>query len=370
MDSAVRIAVVGAGVIGRTHVETLGRMAPRGEVRLSAIVDPMPAGRALAAGLGVPAFDDAEALVEAGAADAAIVATPNETHLPLTAALIGAGLPVLLEKPVAESLQAARALVALQARLGVPVLVGHHRRSNPIVARAREAIAAGEIGDLVMASVTTSLAKPAAYFDMAWRRSPGAGGPLLINLIHEIDMLRHFFGEIVSVQAIVSNAQRGFAVEDGAAVALRFAGGGLGTVAISDAAAGPWAWDLTAGENPGRFPAHPVSAHHYAGSRGGLSLPDLTLWRHDGPTDGPPDWTRPMRSERLTAAATDAYEAQIAHFADLVTGRADHPRVSLADGTANLAVIEAIRTAGATGRVAEVDLSGLTAADACVAAHG
>ncbi len=351
MGEPIDIAVIGAGVIGRTHIGTLARTPG---LRLAALVEPSPAGADLAARLGVPCLPDTAALIDSGLARAAIVATPNETHLPVTAALLRAGLPVLLEKPVAESLAAALDLIAVADATGVPLLVGHHRRHNPIVRTAWEAIQAGRIGDLVMATVTCALAKDPAYFNAAWRRTPGAGGPLLINLVHEIDLLRHFFGEIAGVQAIASHARRGFEVEDTAAVCLTFAGGGLATLCISDAAVGPWAWDLTSGENLARFPAHPVSAHHYAGSRGGLSLPDLMLWQ----PEGEPDWTRPLSGAALPVSPGDPYEAQLLHFAGLIR-EGGAPRVSARDATANLIVLDAIRGAAASGRAVQVDLSSL-----------
>ncbi len=351
MTEKIAVAVIGAGVIGKTHIDTLARMDG---VQLSALVDPAPAGRALAEANGVPCLPDVTALIDSGLAQAAIVATPNETHLPVSEALMKAGIPVLLEKPVAESLASALRLITVAEETGVPLLIGHHRRHNPIIRAAHAAIHAGRIGDLVMATVTCALAKPASYFDAGWRRAPGVGGPLLINLVHEIDLMRHFFGEIATVQAISSNARRGFAVEDTAAVALTFKRGGLATLCISDAATGPWAWDLTAGENLVRFPAHPVSAHHYAGSRAGLSLPDLTLWE----PDGEPDWTRKLKPSVLAVAAADPYEAQIAHFATLVRD-GGAPLVSARDATANLIVLDAIRAAAESGRTVAVDLSAL-----------
>ena len=358
----IGIAVVGAGVIGKTHIATLAELP---DMRLSAVVDPTPAGRKLAADLNVAHFAEVEGLIASGKAQAAVVATPNETHFPIGAALLEAGMPVLLEKPVAENLRSALDLIAVADRTGVPLLVGHHRRHNPIICAAREAIGGGAIGNLVIATVMSSLAKPRSYFDAGWRRTAGAGGPLLINLVHEIDLLRHFFGEIASVQAISSNQRRGFEVEDAAAVSLAFAGGGLATLCISDAATGPWAWDLSAGENPERFPAHRVSAHHYAGDKAALSLPDLTLWS----PQGEPDWTVELQSRPLRVAHGDPYVAQLRHFADLVRN-GGVPLVSARDATANLIVLDAIRAAAQSGRLTPVDLSPLNADSGTVFNNG
>ncbi len=172
----------------------------------------------------------------------------------------------------------------------------------------------------------------------------GSGGPLLINTTHEIDLLRHFFGRVVRVSAVTSNTQRGNAVEDTAAAILTFANGGIATITQTDAAAGPWAWDVSAGENPARFPSHDVSAHAYAGTRAALSLPDLTLWRHPAT----PDWTTPMTPTRLRFAPADAYVAQLAHFGEVVRGTAD-PINPASDGLETMRVVEAIRQSAAKG---------------------
>jgi predicted dehydrogenase len=352
----IGVAVIGAGAIGRTHIDTLIQMekAGKGGLSFAALVEPAPAGQAFAKLHGVPCFADVAALIKSGVAQATIVATPNETHLPISEMLLTSGLPVLLEKPVAECLESALQLIALVDDTGVPLLVGHHRRHNPITKAAHAAIRSGRIGDLVMATVTCSLAKTPSYFDAAWRRTPGVGGPLLINLVHEIDLLRHFFGEVASVQAVASNLRRGFAVEDTAAVVLTFMDGGIATLCISDAATGPWAWDLSAGENPARFPAHDVSAHHYAGSRAGLSLPDLTIWQ----PDDEPDWTRKLKPSRLKMEPADPYMEQLLHFAHLIR-HGGAPLVDVRDATANLIVLDAVRLAVKKQHAVAVDLRAL-----------
>ncbi len=99
---------------------------------------------------------------------------------------------------------------------------------------------------------TCWLAKPDDYFEVAWRREAGAG-PIFTNLIHDIDLMRALCGDVTSVQAIETNAIRGHAVEESAAVLLRFENGALGTLNVSDATVAPWSWETTSGENRG-FP--------------------------------------------------------------------------------------------------------------------
>ena len=113
-------------------------------------------------------------------------------------------------------------------------------------------------------------------------QQPG-GGPVLINLIHEIDLVRHLCGEIVSVQALASNAVRGFEVEDTAAVLLRLANGALVTIYAVRRRAAPWNWDLIARESA-HYPPQPlrVNSHFICGTEGALTLPQLEYWRYAG----------------------------------------------------------------------------------------
>jgi predicted dehydrogenase len=222
--STMRIGVAGAGAIGRKHVELIE--ASRDCV-VAGIADPSPEAKAFASARGIDWYADHRELLEETQPDGLIVASPNALHLAMALDCIEHGMPALVEKPVTDTVMAAQELLRATKRSGVPVLVGHHRRHNPRIKAIRDAIAAGQIGQLTAVVGLWLLKKPDDYFDVAWRREPG-GGPVLINLVHDLDNLRFICGEIVHVQALTSNKARGFAVEDTAALLLRFANGALG----------------------------------------------------------------------------------------------------------------------------------------------
>lgn len=336
----VKIAVIGAGAIGRAHAELIARTPG---CRLAAIADPAPGAADLAAKLSVRCFADHRQLLDAVPLDAAIVATPNALHLPVARDFIAAGKPVIVEKPIAHDLADAEALTKLSQHSGVPVLVGHHRRHNPVIAKARAMIAEGQLGRLTSATVLYTFLKPPEYFDLAWRKQKG-GGPVLINLIHEIDLIRFVCGEIASVQAVTSNAVRGFEVEDTAAIILQLVNGALVTLSLSDVSVAPWSWDLSSGElaNYPPQPA-PINSHYISGTDGSLTLPQLEFWRYKA-TKG---WYQPIARDMVAVERGDPYTRQLQHLCRVTRGE-EAPLITAADGTrtlaATLAVIDAART--------------------------
>ena len=344
----VRLLLIGAGVIGRTHIDRIGRDP---HLALAGIAEPSAAGKALAEQLGVPWAASHLELLERTQAQGAIVATPNASHVGMAIDCLERGVAALVEKPVADTVAEALALVQAQQRTGVPVLVGHHRRHNPINSRARSIMQDGRLGRVVTANVMCTVLKPDAYFDAAWRRQPG-GGPVLINLIHEIDMLRFLCGEITEVQALSSNAVRGFAVEDTAAAVLRFASGALGTVVLSDAAASPWCWDFCAAEQD-QYPRQDVQSHFIAGTHGSLSLPDLALWNYRGERS----WHAEMTLEKTFVHKADAYSRQLQHFAAVIEGR-EAPLCSAVDGLRTLQATLAVAEAARSGQAVSCTLPG------------
>jgi predicted dehydrogenase len=233
-------------------------------------------------------------------------------------------------------------LVTAAERAKVPLLVGHHRRHNPIVEKAREIVQGGGIGRLAAVAVLWLLQKPDDYYDVVWRREPG-GGPLLINCIHDVDDLRYICGEIADVRALMSSSIRNFKVEDTLAVALRFANGALGTVTLSDTAAAPWAWEVTSGEYA-FYPQHPENCYFFAGTKGSLAFPQLDLWKYEGQKG----WYAPLLMKRISVEKADSQVRQLQHFCRVIRGE-EAPRSSGADATRTLEVVEAIRKAAMSG---------------------
>ena len=225
----------------------------------------------------------------------------------------------------------------------IPLLIGHHRRHNPLIADAKAKIDGGALGRLVAVHGMFWLYKPDDYFDVEWRRRPGAG-PVYINLIHDIDLLRWLVGEVATVRAVQSSAARGHEVEDTAAALLTFDNGAIGTITASDSIVGPWSWEQTAGENP----AYPETDQHcylIGGTGGSLSLPNGEVWGQDEPRSW---WRDFQRTGPARRSGEDPLVRQIAHFRDVIRGEAA-PLVSGREGLQTLKVIEALKRSAETG---------------------
>jgi len=336
----VKLAVMGAGLIGRRHIQ---HILAEPDTELMAVVDPTEAGRGVAAQAGAPWFESLRDLLAADRPDGVIIATPNQVHVENALEAVAAGVPALIEKPIADDLAEGERLVAVAEDAGVSILVGHHRRHNPIMRAAREIVASGRLGRIVAVNALFWLYKPDDYFDLSWRREPGAG-PVLVNLIHDVDNLRYLLGEVAAVQAVESNAVRAHAVEETSAIILEFASGALATASVCDTAVAPWSWEMTTGENPA-YPFADEACYILAGTAGSLSLPKLEIWTNEGK----PGWWEPFRRTRLGIAPKDPLALQIRHFAEVIRGN-ETPLVSGREGLRTLEVITAVKQAAQTGQ--------------------
>lgn len=352
--SKLKIAVAGAGQIGKRHIE---HILGHDECVLSAIVDPAAPATAFAQSLGVPLYGSLAELFAAGRPDGLILATPNQLHADQGLECVAAGVPTLVEKPIAHTLAAGIRLCEAAEAAKVPILVGHHRPHGSIMAKAVEVIRSGALGRIVavVGTVLFYKAENEGYYDgaFAWRREPG-GGPILLNMIHEVGNLRALCGEIVAVQAFSSSATRNFPVEDTVAIALRFASGALGTFMLSDTAASDRSWEHASGEDPRYAEAHTDDDDCYlvTGTMGSLAIPTMRLQQYPSAADR--SWHKALRSSVIEIEAVDPLRRQIAQFADVIRGRAK-PLVGARDGLANLRVVDAIVEAAKTGCAVRTD---------------
>jgi predicted dehydrogenase len=345
----IKIVVVGPGLIGKEHIRRINR---NHRCELVAIVAPdHDDNHAVAAAQHVQLFHTLNECLGAMAIDGVIVSSPNEFHAEQAALCIKLGIPVLIEKPITVSIAEGRALVAMATKCNARVMVGHHRAYSPLLALARSTIEAGRLGRIVTVMGSAQFYKPAHYFeDGPWRRELG-GGPVLINLIHEIGNLRTLCGEIASVQAIASSAVRHFPVEDTVVINMAFTSGALGTFVLSDTAATAKSWEQTSRENPS-YPAYAdEDCYAIAGTKGSLAIPTMRLKYYETGTE--PSWWIPFREEVLDVHREDPLTRQLDHFLRVIDGSCE-PIVSAIDGLRNLMVTEAIRESAATQKTVAV----------------
>jgi predicted dehydrogenase len=344
----IRLAIAGAGLIGQAHIRVARQESA---CELVAVVDPAPAGAAVAASVGVAHFRTLADMLTQDRPDAVILATPNALHMEQALQCIAAGMTILLEKPIASTVAEAKMVVDAVDKAGARLLIGHHRAHSPIMAKAREVIASGVLGRLVAVTGSATFFKPDHYFaDAPWRRAPG-GGPILINMIHEVHNLRMLSGDIIAVQAMASSATRGFAVEDTVSISLHFANGALGSFMLSDTTASARSWEQTARENTSYASYDDEDCYCVSGTQGSLAIPTMRLKTYARPEDR--SWWKPFETGVVDMVRADPLQRQLAHFCALARGEVE-ALVSARDGLANLQITEAIAVAAASGTTVRI----------------
>lgn len=350
----VRIAVAGAGMIGLRHIEEI---VASPDCTLASIVDPGPKAAETAGKYGVARYASIGECFAKDKPEGIVIATPNAMHVEQGLECIKAGVPCLVEKPIGHTLGEGRRLVEAAEKASHKLLVGHHRRHSPILHKAVEIVKSGALGRIVGVIGSAVFYKPESegYFDppYEWRRQPG-GGPILINMVHEVGNLRAMVGEIVAVQAFASNATRKFEVEDTVAINLRFADEALGTFLLSDTAASPKSWEQTSQENKAYATYPDEDAYVILGDRGSLGVPTLRLHRYERDQDR--SWFKPFKSQTFAIERADPLARQIRHFGKVIRGE-EKPLVTGRDGLQNLRVVEAIAQAAKSGRIVEIPVN-------------
>ena len=190
----ITVGVLGAGRIGRLHTDNLLRMPG---VRVKAVADPY-ADFAAWPPPGVATGPDPALVLDDPEIEAVLICSPTPTHAPFTEAAAQAGKHVFCEKPVDLEPDRIRRTLAVVEKAGVKLQVGFNRRFDPTFARVRQAVTAGDVGEVQIVKITSRdpEAPPVSYV-----RS--SGGMFLDMTIHDFDMVRFLTGsEIESVHAM------------------------------------------------------------------------------------------------------------------------------------------------------------------------
>ena len=337
----INISIVGTGLMGFQHIKAISKSY---KANLHSIVDISKNATSLSKKYKVPLYSSVSELLRSKNLDAVIVATPNQLHEKHTVSFLKNKIPVLLEKPISDNIMSAKKIIDSAKKNKTPLLIGYHRRHNSIVSKVKDIINSGKLGNIVSANVLCWLYKHKEYYKEKWRISKG-GGPLGINLVHDIDMICYLLGPIQYDQAFTTNKTRKFKVEDTATVSLIFKSGALCTLNISDTIVAPWSYELTAGENPA-YPITNQSAYMIGGTKGSLQFPNLKNWFYKKEKSW---WNKILVKEDKNIKDDNTLINQINHFADVVTKKIK-PKVNGIDGLISLKIFAAITKSSKTGK--------------------
>jgi predicted dehydrogenase len=285
----VRVAVLGTGAISRQHRE--GWLAAGATIVALCDVDEASLERA-GRDWGVERrYRDYRAMFADGGIDVVSIAAPTAVHHPATLAAAEKGIHVLVEKPIALSLDLADAMIDACRQAGVLLQVNHQLRSGGPARRAGELLAAGAIGRVTYLRLRQAhdWAGLGVRPSFATRASSG-GGTLLDNGCHLMDLARFFGGRVEEVYARTARLQYDVEVEDTAVVSMRFEGGALGTVETAWTATGWeegfWIYGTEGAlECTNRF-GPPVLRHSYRASPG-TTWGETDVTTYDFAGDGP-----------------------------------------------------------------------------------
>ncbi|KAF3042044.1 hypothetical protein E8E11_002797 [Didymella keratinophila] len=308
--SNVRIAIIGLGGLDAV-LDTIG-------TALACIVDPHPPAVQRAAKYNSPIFTSVDAMLEDKSIDfdAAIVCTPNHTHVAFSKQLLQAGKHILCETPICVDVASGRELIKCVQDSKRILLIGHHRRFTRYAVAVKQHLPS--LGRLIAINGLWTVYKPLSYFDPPtdWRRLDSAGS-IFINLRHKVDLLHYWYGPITRLYAELTVSQQGLDAEEGAAITLRFASGLVGTFVLFDAVVSPHSFEGGTGENP-IIPRTGQDFHRVFDSEGCLSVPDITLWEYG---EGENSWMKELLSTKLVVPDIKIrFEAQVEHFVKVIRG--------------------------------------------------
>lgn len=282
----MRIALVGAGRVAGSHAAALKAFPDH---TISAFADlNLDQARLMADEHGGQAFSDYHDLLAAGVSDAVVICVPHCLHREVAVAAFAAGQHVLLEKPMACSVDECDEIIAAQQKSGCKLMIGYTHHFMPIIRKARELIQSGRLGKLVLGTDLMSYGQvePEAERKIKWllRKDAAGGGTVMNNGSHAIGRLMFMTGQhVTSVYAACGNERpdlKHIDVELHTFGLLHFSGGAVISL-----------WQDAYGQRD-------LNRNEFTGTEGAMTFPTygggIELYRdrekEDVPVDGPPAW--------------------------------------------------------------------------------
>ena len=340
----IRVAVVGAGILGRRHARVFHEIDG---AKVVAVADPTPERAAIAAApAGCPTFGSIEAVLAAVECDVVAVATPDHLHTPPVIAALAAGKHVLVEKPLATSLADAHAMIREANRRGLVLQVNYSQRWVPEYAWMKERIDAGDIGApvMILSSKQDTIHVPTRM--ISWAASTS---PVWFMSSHDIDLVGWFLGaraEVVQAQERRGVLEgRGIAVHDGVDALVRYQSGATAAFHTS------WI-------HPNTYPSITVDRMSVIGEAGVLEFhsPGRRVELYDARGGRAVAFTGPQTATEVEGRLEGAFRTSLESFLDAVRGGPEAP--TSAARTLHVVEIQAAileaAAAGATVRIGSV----------------
>lgn len=322
----MRVLVSGFGAIGQRHVRNLRALVPDCHITL---LRHRSADDRAYSGIDTVVSSVDQALEQT--VNGAILAGPSSTHLAEAMAFARAGVPLLIEKPLSNTLLGVEAFEALCAEQAVPVLVGYNFRFAPPLRAMRQALLDGVIGEPLhcRAEVGQHLSqwRPGTDYHESVSARKDLGGGAILELSHELDYICWLMGEVESLAARSGNlGELNIEVEDFAEILLQFRSGAVGSVHMD------------------MYQVVPKRYVHITGDRGRLEL-DFLSGRLLCSTPATPEGTT-LRA-KWCEDRNEMYLRELKHFIECTKGKAD-PYIPLAEGVRALRIAEAVAIAANT----------------------
>ena len=232
----LKTGIIGCGKVGDFHAKAFAALE---NSEFTAVCDNnIERARAFADRYGVKAYDDIEAMIRECALDVVSICTPHPLHANPAVIAADCGCNVLIEKPLASSLEDCDRIIEAGDRNHVTIGTMVQRRFYRPCMRIHQAIEDGKIGRPVLGMVTMLGWRDKNYYDSdPWRGSwKGEGGGVMVNQApHQIDLLQWYMGEVDEIYGVWKNLNHPYIeVEDTAVAVIKFKNGGVGNIVVSN----------------------------------------------------------------------------------------------------------------------------------------